>query len=340
MIITPQWFASFEEQMRIITEDAYVNLTKDLWWTRCAKQMTSETKRERLTWLITTAQIIDLIDGEMDFEQVMAHQHEYEHKFAGRGLKLDKSELEDKDANGIQAAAHWSQGIGAYSAYWPQEKIASAILANPKSYDGVAYFATNHPLNPVVGASGGTYSNLLSGAEYAIHDQAALDLAVKNLGNVLAHIRQVKTPNGKAPRHLKARTILHPPAMTSRVTQLLDAKFIAQSAESGTAGTADVSAVVSKFGLTAVECPELGSVFTGNAADDRTYYLVCDDLIKGELGAWIYSVREPFSVIYHGPMTTAQLARTREFQWTMFGRNVVAPGHPFAMYKCVGPDLS
>ena len=65
-----------------------------------------------------------------------------------------------------------------------------------------------------------------------------------------------------------------------------------------------------------------------------TYYLLMEEITSDELGALVYVDREPFQVVYHGPQTSAELARIREFQWTTAGRNVVGYGHPYNLFRC------
>ena len=80
-----------------------------------------------------------------------------------------------------------------------------------------------------------------------------------------------------------------------------------------------------------VECPELGANFGGS---DTTYYLACEEIGRSQLGAFLYVEREPFNIQTHDGMSDAELARKREFQWTLEGRNVVAPGHPYLLFRC------
>jgi hypothetical protein len=120
--------------------------------------------------------------------------------------------------------------------------------------------------------------------------------------------------------------------MTARAQQITKAKFIAQAAIGGGAAATDVEAMIRAFGLAEpVVCPELQSAFGGS---DTDFYLVMREITSNDLGAWLYTVREPFAILFYGPQTDAQLARIREYQWMTEGRNGVTPGHPFLMFKC------
>jgi hypothetical protein len=86
---------------------------------------------------------------------------------------------------------------------------------------------------------------------------------------------------------------------------------------------------VDDFALEVVVCDELGAVYGGS---DTNYYIGCE-LPGMAQGAITYVNREPFSISFHGPMTSAELARKRTFEWFPQGRSVVGPGHPFLLFK-------
>jgi len=339
MQITPQFVFDLESNMKVITAREFERLTRNLWWDKVAKRMPSSAKRERLAWLLDSAKIerTGRAGGRVPFEDIVATTTEFENEHAAAGLKLKKEQLEDHDGNGVQLAAHWSRQMGAYAAYWPQKVIADAIKANPTTYDGLAFFHTAHPVNPFdVGA--GTFANRFTGSASGAYPGAlpiggstTVEVALANLAKAVAYAAAIKMPNGEDPRMLRPVGILVPPALMARAVQITNAKTIVQSAASG-ALSADVEAVVSYLGLgQPIEAPELGAAFGGS---DSTYYLLMQEITSDELGAFAYVDREPFSITYHGPMTDAELARRREFEWTNQGRNTVGPGHPYKLLRC------
>lgn len=339
--ITPQFLFDLESNMRLITTNEYNRLTSRLWWRTITKLMPSQAKKERINWLLETAKIERTIrgGGQAIFDDIVSQTVEYENENAAAGLKLKKEQLEDLDGNGVQLATHWSRQIGAYSAYWPQKMVAQAILANPVTYDGLAFFHASHPVNPF-NTGAGVFANVFTGAASGIYPgalpihaaAATVEEAVANIAKAIAYVAAIKMPNGEDPRFLRLAHILVPPALTARAQQITNAKFIAQNAGGGGAGSGDIEAVVRNFGLgQPIEVAELGSAFGGS---DTSYYLAMEEITSSELGAFIYIDREPFAVNYHGPMTDADLARIREFQWTTEGRNTVAPGHPYLLFRC------
>lgn len=339
--ITPAFMFDLESNMRLISTNEYQRLTKNLWWDRIAKYQTSQSKKERINWLLETAKIerpnAKHGGGQAIFEDIVSQTTELEHQNAAAGLQLKKEQLEDLDGNGVQLATHWSKQVGAHAAYWPQQSVADAIKANPTTYDGLSFFHQSHPVNPF-DASAGTYANLFTGAASGAYPGAlpiggatTVEVALANLAKAVAYAASIKMPNGVTPRFLRLAAILVPPALMARAVQLTSAKTLVQSAATG-ALTGDVEAVIRYLSLgMPIQCDELGAAFGGS---DTTYYLAMEEITSNELGAFVYSEREPFAINYHGPMTDAELARKREFQWTTEGRNVVHPGHPYLLFRC------
>lgn len=342
-VLTTNFLFDLESNMRTIASNEYERLNSNLWWSKVAKYLPSSSKSERINWLLETATIrrpnAKHGGGQMIFEDLVFQSTEFKSENAVSGLKIKKEQLEDLDGNGIDLATSWSRGVGSFAAYWPQQELAKAILNNPITYDGLPFFHNAHKTNPY-DLSAGTFANVFTGAASAgypgavpIDSSVSADVALLNLQKAIAYVNgSIKMPNGTSPRMLRVAGILHPASLTGRVAQLTDSKFIAQSAVSG-GGAADIEGVINRLGLgQSIEAPELGAAYENGS--DTDYYLVVENITSSELGAFVYVDREPFSIVYHGEMTDAQLARTRELQWTTEGRNVVGAGHPFLLFKC------
>jgi len=329
--------------MQGITEREYERLRSNLWWQTVARLRGSTGRKDIIMWLLSTAQIRDQgLGGNIHFDDIVSQTTEIENRYSGAGLKLRRAQLEDTDGNGFELASQWSGDIGAYMAYWPQ-KQATDLLKNGHTaslytaYTTKAFFATDHPLNPY-NLSAGTYANLLTGGASGTYpgalpldDSQDLDDALVNLGKLCAYIASIKMPNGVDPRFLRPEAILCSPRMFPRAVQLTSAKFLAQVAGSG-AGSADVEAVIKALGFaTPIQADELAGF-----ESDTTYYVVCKQVASSQLGALIYSEREPYRINYYGTVDQAQLNRSQELEWHCLGRNVIAPGHPYLLIKCKG----
>lgn len=341
--ITPQFVMDLETRMQLLSERAYQSLLDNLWWRDIVKTRPSTGRKDVLAWLLSTAQIKDQgKGGNIGFDDLVSLQTEVENKFAGSGLKLQRAQLEDTDGGGMDLAGQWSSDIGAYMAYWPQ-KQAAYFLKNAHTaalftgYDGLAYFASGHTVNPYLPGAP-TFNNLFTGAASGsypgacpIDDSVTVDVAIVNLAKIFAYIATIKMPNGEDPRFLRPKALIVPPRMYPRAVQLTSAKMIAQAATGG-AATADVEAFIKALGFAT---PRMADELAGFESD-TTFYVACEQLTSSQLGAVVYVEREPFSVRFYGPQTQADLDRKQELEWHCLGRNVITSGHPFLLFKCKG----
>jgi hypothetical protein len=54
---------------------------------------------------------------------------------------------------------------------------------------------------------------------------------------------------------------------------------------------------------------------------------------QSQLGAIVYTEREPFAINYYGIPDQVTLGRAQELEWQCQGRNRVSPGHPYGLIK-------
>ena len=341
MPITVQWLMDFESRMQRIVENEYLRLvaSDNMWWDLITRVRPSGSKRELLAWILNTAYLVDQGQGgNIDFEEPVMIETEFTVAFAGKGLRLRRAQFEDLDGNGVDFATEWSAQMGAQHGYWPQRKIAE-LLKNGEigtTYDGQPFFSTSHPNdgNKNGDTTYGTFSNLLVGAGYRIDSGVSLDQAAINLAAVYKAIRGLKMPNGKDPRLLRPAGILCGPSMGPRVSQLLDAKFLAIASAAGGGGSGDFSGYTSRMGYGKVtEAAELTE-----AEYDTSYYVVVEQLGSSQLGGMVYVDREPFSIRYYtgrggGVGVDAILDRSDMLEWHSSGRNVAGYGHPYLLFK-------
>lgn len=344
-LVTPSFVMDFESNMRTLVENEYARFQdpRNRWWDLIARVRPSMTKRELLAWFISTAALEDQGEagGTYRFRDPVMLETEFTNRTAGAGLRIKRQQFEDIDANGIdggegiQAGTQWSRDMGAQFGYWPQLKIAELLMngESGEAYDGRPFFDTAHFLDGR-SAGGGTYSNLLVGAGYRIDAAVTADAAAQNLAAVYKAIRSVKMPNGRQQRMLRPAGILCGPALYPRVSQLLDAKFLAMAATGGGGGAADFTGYASRLGYGKVtEAPELV-----DAEYDTSYFVVVEQVGSTELGALVYVDREPFSIRYYtgrggGVGIDAVLDRLDLLEWHGSGRNVAGYGHPFLLFK-------
>lgn len=357
--LTKEFLVDFETNLRHISESSYASLSSNLWWSRFMAKRATQSRKETVAWLLSTAQIreINKTGGEMIFEDLVQTYAEYEMKAAVAGLEMERFKLEDLDGGGVDIGGKWAADIGAYMAYWPQRKLAELIRggegATAKSYDGQVFFSNAHPVNPA-DTSVGTFANIFTGAAAStpstdpsdasypgacpIDDSVTVDVALTNLAKAIAYIKQIRQPNGEDPRFLRPVALVVPPRMQQRAMQLTNAKFVAQAAASG-GGGADVEAVIASFGLgMPVIADELAGGFSGGS--DTSWYLACEELSAGatQIGPFLYWDREPFKITYYtgqggGTGVDAVLDRADKLEWHCKGRFNASYGHPYMFFK-------
>jgi len=289
--ITPSFVFEYERNMRANTENEYIRrlLAKNIWWNKVMRTMPIEGRTERVTWILNTAMIEPVGptgSGDLTFEGMVTQTVEYPTFRHGKGIVVQRDQIEDLDGKGLDMLGEWSSQIGNEIAYYPQRLCTQLLLngaasdGSANAYDGIRFFADNttnvvggvnvkgHPYNPFRPTLGG-YQNWLHGAAsgsyigaQAIDDSVSPDVALVNLAKVISFIAGVKMPNGVDPRFLTPSFILAPPRMAPRLRQLTDAKFLAQAA-SGGAGSGDVKALIEGWGLgTPLIAQELGANFS------------------------------------------------------------------------------
>jgi len=348
--LTPSFLMDLESKMSAVTEDEYARFGQNLWWPKFMKTRPSGSRRELVTWLLSTAQIEDLgkNGGNLPFADILSTYTEYESRHAGIGLRLQRSQIEDTDGLGVDMSAKWSKDVGAYMSYWPQKALVSLIkngaAAANKSYDGVPFFSNAHPSNPVDSAATATFANIFTGAAAStpvtdpndaiypgacpIDDSVTLDVALTNLSKVCAYIRSIRMPNGEDPRFLRPVGLLGAPRLAQRMTQLTEAKFIAQAAASG-GGSADVEALIRSLGLMEANVADELAGFES----DTTFFVAVEQMSSSDLGGFVYVDRESFKINYYSNVDDAVLGRMNELEWQCQGRNAAGYGHPYLFFK-------
>jgi phage major head subunit gpT-like protein len=341
--LTPTTVRELESEIKAIIVDDYARLSANMWWQNVAKVRQTATKKTILAWLLSTAQIRETGgSGNIGFEDLVSQITEIETKHARAAFEITRDQLTDvyngePGGEGVEAAMRWAKDIAYYMAYWPQKKtsefLKTAHLAAASggfdSYDGVPFFSTSHTLNPYR-ASVGTFKNLFTGGDAApIDTGVTMDVAADNLSKVWALIKAIKMPNGEDPRGLTPRALIVPPKMFPRAKQLTSADFIAQAAAGGGAGSTDFRQFLASMGFATPICADELSGFES----ETTYFVVAEQHANSDLGGVVYVEREPFRMTQYGEMTDAVLSRMSSLEWHLTGRNAIAPGHPFLLFK-------
>ncbi len=352
--LTQQFTFDFLSNCRAVAEQSYQGKLKHVVWPKFTKSLTSQSSTEILAWLLSTARIKrNGQGGNIQFNSLAQVKQSYTNGNFYDALELEHNQMSDLDGHGVDLAAEWNRQVGADIAYFRQRELVTLLLNGETGtcYDNLSYFNSAHPVHPLLPGSP-TFANVFTGAASGVYPGAlpidpasvSVDVALENLQKAKAYISQIKMPNGVDPRFLTVRNILHPAALTARVTQLTSAKFIAQKAASG-GGSGDVEAVIARMGFgEPIEMPELGAGQTYNlgpnetsgtiSGDDTSYYLLCQEVDQSEIGAMVWLDREPVTITPFTPFDTPDNAKSRKWQWIAQGRGTAGYGLPYYLFKC------
>lgn len=346
-LVYQQFLASVEDSMQSLSENAYQGAIRRSWFPLVGKHRETMSRRTYVNWLLTTAQLHrGRSGGSADFVSMAFALTVLEVEASQTGLRLQRSEFEDSmqgepSGEGINIALAWAEQMGAAIAHEPQ-KLAAEILRRGHlagsaggfdAYDGKPFFSMEHDVNPYE-PKAGTYSNLLTGSADGaypgacpIDDTVTLDVALENYASVLGHIGAIKMPHGEGLRCLRPRALLVPPRMAPRALRVAGLTAVPPIGPDAT--LLDVAEVANAAGIVLpVHVPELSGF-----EDETSYFVACEQVASSELGAVICMEREPHAIRYHGPNSDVLLSRTDTIEWHVKGRNKIAPGHPFLLFK-------
>lgn len=325
IVVAPQIIRRIEDNMQYIVVSHWARREQDLWWRRLVKTRTSSTKRELVQWMLETAKIQPMGEGgNLSYDDLAEVMHEIVVEKFGSALRLSEEEIEDGAA--FDRAGKWARQVSGSGVCWPQEQAAQ-LLRDGKTnlaYDNVSFFNTAHPINPVIGASGGVYANL----HYDMPFSAA------NLAKAYASIAQIKSTDGKY-RKLKPKVVAAGEIERLAVTQALTAEFFSDPVAGGTTAPA-TNVVKTQYGfeepIISADFDETASI--GDPAADRgVWYLACELMEDDELGGLIFSERKAFSMNSYSALDDVDLARMDAFEWQFKGRNASTYGHPFLLHR-------
>ncbi len=296
-------FITLEDRFVKLFNDDHMIAAANAWWDQLMTEKAGEGKKSVYQFLLSTAQVVDLDEGQYEYGNLITQAFECTNRNRGvTGLKLTRNQIEDDD---FSFASDWAAQAGSATALDAQY-LAIELLANAEaqgSYDGVPYFSASHPVHPN-NAAQGVYSNLIT----------ANPLTLTNFGVAMARMKSFKMPNGTV-RNLRPSLLVAGPAKEREALEITDAAFI--SATSNVIATAN--------GVKPLIIPDI---------TDDSWYLVAQSQQAGSgLNPFIYQTRESFKMTSYSGATDAELCRSDKFEWIVRGRSAACYGHPYQMIK-------
>ena len=206
-------------------------------WQDYATLMPSNTKNALYHWVDQLPDLREWI-GSRTVNNAALRDYTLPNKNFEHTLAFNKFDLDD-DIHGAYGA--WVQAQGAAAARWPDVQMAAVVKAGTTAscFDGHPFFYGTHPLN-MDNASGGTYSNLLTGATY---DLSADPTGVwQRASEAMAGFKGA----GGAPLNLIADTLMVPPSLRRWAVEAAKAELVPQSFAATGPASAAIVAVGSK----------------------------------------------------------------------------------------------
>lgn len=341
-IFLPSLVRTVDSNLQTIITSAWARRMKKLWWPRIARTRSSSTRVEFIQWLLETAKIRPINQGGASYYgDMMAASFEIDNTDYGDNLNLTANQIEDAlggDAakagqkNALDYAGSWARHIGNAGAYWPQQQVANFMhnghgvsgsgLTPFTSYDGGAFFRTGHPSNPVTGA--GSFDNLMTGRPFT----------PSNYALICAYIETIVAPDA-LPRHLVPRIVAAGPDNRLAVMETLGARSGSLISDpmtaAGSVAQAGVTNIVSE--LFELEPPVIAADLAESGIYKGTWWIGCELVEDDELAGVIYQERQAFGLNSYTPMSDPDLARMDSFEWKLKGRNAIAGGHPFLLFR-------
>ncbi|MCC6557186.1 MAG: Mu-like prophage major head subunit gpT family protein [Polyangiaceae bacterium] len=313
MLWTAKHVIGFEDRLKSIVNDDYQNALRRVWWPQVMGTRPSSGKREIIEWLLTTAQIVDLPKGEMQFDDLVTQTHEAVNVPRGGGLRLDRDHWEDDEA---KFAAQWAAQMGSEMALSPQYECVGLFVGGEqqKAYDGRPFFAEDHPVNPF-DDSKGTYRNLVTDVSQMDPTLPALpvDLSPETFALGVAHMKTFVMPNGRN-RDLQPVLLAAPPQLESKARTVTGAKYISATDN-----------VLTDYHVEPLIINQL-------SFEPRSWYLLAQQ--GGELGMpFMWQERTAYGMTSYTGLTDAELSRMNKLEWHVRGRNVAYYGHPYLAIK-------
>lgn len=315
---------TFEDRLTKQVNTDYALALANAWWDKMASERPSTGRKETWEFLLSTADIHLLDEGQMAYDELVSSFFEAENQNYGTGLKLNRNQWADDE---LGKATDWASQVGASMALAPQYQVVELIKNGESAlaYDGKAFFADDHPINPF-DASKGDYSNLTSGLPLVDGSGNPLPL---NLGLAKALMRSYKMPNGRN-RNLRPTAIVVPPTLEVPALTLAQSRIInATENVQGRDFRVDINGRSESGGLEVIVINELADV------SEVDWYLVASNGGMGIL-PFIYSLREAYNMNSYTGVTDFLLNQMNELEWQVRGRNTMVYGNPYQMAKFKG----
>lgn len=312
-----------EDNLTKLQSDSYKSALAQAWYDRILSTRPGKGKKQEFEWLLTTAQIYKMADeDDIRFDDLVTQATSVTHEHFGAGIEISQSDFED---DAFDFAGDRARQLGSAMALDPQYAVINLMQRGEtdKAYDGKAFYAKDHPVNPF-NAVLGTYANLvddMNDIDSTFSNATAPDLAATAGADYLvasiAYIKTIKMPNGKF-RYLRPKILRVPPQLEKRAIELTSAAFIGATEN-----------VIRNYQIEVLVVNEL-------ASEPKSWHLDCVEGETDNLLPFVRFERKTFYLNSYNGMTQAELNQRNKLQWMLRGRFGHMYGHPYQSFKFKG----
>lgn len=327
MQLSPNILRKLEDRIEIIAEDQLARVLARQYWRRLMMVKPLETKRHIMMWLVESLQLDNIGNGgNYVFDELVRVYHEVVAETIGKAHELSTDDVEDTDLNEF---ASWVRQVTNLAAIWPQDQLDRLIVFGDEiiGYDGVAHWSTAHPINPYLGASAGTYPNV----------HANMPFSYENLILAVKLVSALTGPNGRN-RQLVPRIVVGGFENRHPIIEAMGAKTLTRDASATAITNFGENIIEKSYGF---EEPIISNTLGAGAprASEEGAWLLCCEVITGEMPGFVLGERSPLSISMFGDMNQAELAMKDTLLYKAKMRAVATTGHPYVVHKFYPGDI-
>jgi phage major head subunit gpT-like protein len=266
------------------------------WWDRVATEVPSTTRTNTYGWMARLLKMRKW-DGPRVLQNLQTHAYVLENEPYELTVGVDRDDIKD-DQLGVYNPLF--QELGRAGKKWPDQQVKTVLQAGTTNlgFDGVAFFASTHPLNPA-----GNQSNNFTGTA----------LNATNFSTTRAAMMAYTGEDGE-PLGVMPNLLIVPPQLQDTANTIVTAEYGASGASNVQKGQASVLVV-----------PELANAAT-------TWYLAD---VSSPIKPLIWQLREAVNMVSKTEVTDDNVFFQRQFVWGLDGRGVAGYGPWFLMARAI-----
>lgn len=283
-----------------------------VWAPLLAMSMPSDTEEEIYAWMMQIPIVRKWI-GERKIHRVGNQAYRLVNEDWEQTIAVSRNKLED----GKLAMYMPLFGMmGAAKAKFPDQQLARLLREGTtlKCWDGGAFFAASHTVDPNSSGTSPTVQNLFTSKA----------LTADNFEEVYAAMCIYKGADGEV-MGIEPDTLIVPPKLRGTAKRIVESRVQAVTQGSGAAAIDNVNAGIVKV----VVLPEISSAYTNGS--DTTWYLA---QTEGELKPLIHQKRDDRGLVSRTKPDSDNVFHEREFQYGSELRAAFGYSFPSLMARC------